>query len=191
LTFTVRTDAPWVNALPLSALVPAPGPGQVNSGLSACRPSTLRRLLGEPRDDYGPECRPVTNKALKARIVTRPVGPFRVTGLDVAVASLARVLEAVRQADPAAYASIGSAGMLCARLVRGSKRTVSNHAWGTAIDLTFDGELDPRGDGRVQVGLLRVYRHFRAEGWYWGVGFPREDAMHFELADETVRRFLV
>ena len=170
----------------LKALVPVPPKGSFNTGLTACKPSTLRRLLGEPREVYGPECRPVTNLSMKKRIVTKSVGPFRVTGLDVAVASLARVLEAVKRHDPEAYSQIGTAGMLCARFVRGSKKKVSNHAWGTAIDLTFGDEVDERGDHKCQLGLLRVYHHFHAEGWYWGAGFPTEDAMHFELAEETV-----
>lgn len=172
----------------LSTLVCLPGRGSYNSGLSACKASTLRKLLGSPREDVGAECRPVKNPTLRSRIVTRSVGPFRVTGLDVAVASLARVVESIRTHDPEAYAQVGTAGMLCVRLVRGSKSTLSNHSWGTAIDLTFGGEVDPRGDGRCQAGLLRVYSHFHKEGWFWGAGFPREDAMHFELADETVRR---
>ncbi|MCC6402959.1 MAG: M15 family metallopeptidase [Fimbriimonadaceae bacterium] len=175
---------------PLSRLVTAPPKGSYNTGLSACRPSTLRALLGEPRETYDQQCRPVTNRGLKSRIVTANVGSFRVTGLDVAVASLNRVMAEFRRADPVAFASVGTAGMLCARLVRGSQKSVSNHAWGTAIDLTFDGEVDPRGDGKVQAGLVRAYRYFHAEGWYWGAGFSREDAMHFELAEETVRRLL-
>ncbi|MBS1721830.1 MAG: M15 family metallopeptidase [Armatimonadetes bacterium] len=187
LTFSAVTASRHVSTN-LNNLVPLPPKGSYNTGLTACKPSTLKELLGEPRETYGPECRPVTNPKLKARIVTKSVGPFRVTGLDVAVASLARVLDAIKRHDPDAYAQIGSAGMLCARLVRGSKKSVSNHAWGTAIDLTFGDEVDPRGDGKCQLGLLRVYKHFHAEGWYWGAGFPTEDAMHFELADETVRK---
>lgn len=175
----------------LSQLVALPASGSYNSGLSACRAATLRAALGSPRETWGAECRPVTNRALKSRIVTRSVGPFRVTGLDVAVESLVRVLERVKRYDPESYSQIGTAGMLCARLVRGSKQTVSNHAWGTAIDLTFGGQVDPRGDGKCQLGLLRVYRHFHEEGWFWGAGFPREDAMHFELAEETVKRLLI
>ncbi|MCW5939897.1 MAG: M15 family metallopeptidase [Fimbriimonadaceae bacterium] len=126
----------------------------------------------------------------RSRLVTADVGPFRVTGLDVAVDSLRKVMTAFRKADPEAYASVGTAGMLCARLVRGSAKTISNHSWGTAVDLTFDRRLDVMGDGMVQLGLLRVRPFFQAHGWYWGAGFAREDAMHFELAEETVRRLL-
>jgi len=95
-------------------------------------------------------------------------------------------MDQIKRHDPEAYAQIGTAGMLCCRFVRGSKKSISNHSWGTAVDLTFGGEVDPRGDGKCQHGLVRVYRFFHAEGWFWGAGFSREDAMHFELADETV-----
>jgi len=108
------------------------------------------------------------------------------------VESLHRVFERIKNKD--VYEAVGTAGMLCCRLVRGSRRSVSNHSWGTAVDLTFphyltgENVVDPRGDGLVQRGCLDVYWAFHAEGWYWGAGFSREDAMHFELADETVRK---
>jgi hypothetical protein len=78
--------------------------------------------------------------------------------------------------------------MLCARFVRGSTTAISNHAWGTAIDLTLDGVLDRRGDGRVQVGLTRIAPIFNRHSWFWGAGFRTEDAMHFEGSDELIRR---
>lgn len=172
----------------LSSLVDLPTKGSYNTDLSACKPSTLTKVFGRPREQFTSKCQPVTNKSYARRIVTASVGPFRVTGLDIAVASLTRVMDQVRLHDPEAYASVGTAGMLCCRLVRGSKTAISNHSWGTAIDLTFDGVLDRPNNGRCQLGLLRVYRHFHEEGWYWGAGFSREDAMHFELADETIRK---
>lgn len=170
------------------ARVARPAPNAINSGLSSCQASTLRNLLGNPRDSYTADCQPVTNRDLKRRIVTAQVGPLHVTGLDIAVLSLSQVLQAIRKAEPTLYATLGTAGMLCCRLVRGSDHVVSNHAWGTAIDLTINGRLDTRGDGQVYEGLLRCYPHFHAAGWYWGAEFNVEDAMHFELAEETFRR---
>ena len=76
--------------------------------------------------------------------------------------------------------------MLCARLVRGSTSASSNHSWGTAIDLTLDGVLDQRGDGRVQVGLTRIAPIFNRHSWFWGAGFRTEDGMHFEASDELL-----
>ena len=70
--------------------------------------------------------------------------------------------------------------MLCARYVRGSQTNISNHSWGTAIDLTIEGQLDPRGNNQVQFGLQLIAPIFNAQGWFWGAGFTTEDGMHFE-----------
>jgi hypothetical protein len=78
------------------------------------------------------------------------------------------------------YRVLGTAGMLCARYVRGSSTSISNHSWGTAIDLTIDGELDARGDNNVQFGLELIAAMFNAAGWYWGIDFRTEDSQHFE-----------
>ena len=77
-------------------------------------------------------------------------------------------------------ADLGTAGMLCCRLVRGSATAISNHSWGTAIDLTLDGVLDVYGDDKVQYGLTLIAPIFNRHGWYWGAAFRTEDGMHFE-----------
>ncbi len=84
------------------------------------------------------------------------------------------------------YRVLGTAGMLCARNVRGSTTSISNHSWGTAIDLTVDGELDARGDNNVQFGLELIAPMFNAAGWFWGVDFRTEDAQHFEAGATLV-----
>ena len=78
-------------------------------------------LLGNPRDCYDTTCQPVADPALCKLIVTSSVGPFRVTGLAPAVADLRTVLADIRCEEPAVHTALGSAGMLCARLVRGSR----------------------------------------------------------------------
>lgn len=170
-------------------LVRVPPRAEINPGLSPCRAFTLRRLLGEPRSVYSDECRPVANRELRARMVTARVGLFRVTGLDVAVESLQRAFDQLRQRDQAAWAAIGSAGMLCCRLVRGSTSTPSNHSWGIAIDLKVGGKL-PTSGPNIPRALAAAADVLRTEGWYWGAGFTRRDPMHFELADQTLRRLL-
>ena len=109
-------------------------------------------------------------------------------GWDIAVDSLRQVFADVRQANPALYAALGHAGMVCCRYARQSARVISNHAWGAAIDLKISGELDTRGDNMVFQGLLELYPYFHKYGWYWGAEYPTEDAMHFELADQTFAR---
>jgi len=168
---------------------PVPVPPGINAGIVGARQATMLSLLGNPRAWYDQECREVTNPALAALVVARPVGHLRVRGLGPAVDSLARVLDDVRQAEPALYRAIGHAGMLCARNVRGSAMAISNHSWGTAIDLTIDGVLDRRGDDRVLEGLVRIAPHFNRHGWFWGAGFPTEDGMHFECGEGLIRRW--
>ena len=73
--------------------------------------------------------------------------------------------------------------------MRGSSTSVSNHSWGTAIDLKLEGMLDSFGDGDTQFGLLLLAELFAKEGWFWGATYSREDSMHFEVGEETLRRW--
>src|SRR4030095_2605255 len=167
-----------------------PIPDGINPGLNAARQITMKTLLGSPRGSFTKDCLPVTNPNLKDLIRTVDVGPFKVTGLGPAVESLKEGMGQIRQAQPQVFAGLGTAGMLCARLVRGSASSISNHSWGTAIDLTLNGKLDPRGDKNrtTQVGLARIAPIFNNNEWYWGAGFPIEDSMHFELSDQKIRK---
>lgn len=173
----------------LTQLLKRPLPNEINTGYSSCKASTLKEFIGTPREKFTKDCMPVTNPAMKAKMVTEDVGPFRVTGHKQAVASLRKVFAEVKLKRPDLYDAVGSAGMLCVRLVRGSKSTPSNHSWGTAIDLTFTGKLDLRGDGYVQQGLLAIYPFFHKHGWYWGAEFNTEDGMHFECSEELIRKW--
>ena len=85
--------------------------------------------------------------------------------------------------------------MFCARLIAGSQ-SISNHSWGSAIDISVGGILDgvqsrsAKSDGRTLAGLAAMAPFFNRAGWYWGAGFSTfEDGMHFEVADETIRRW--
>jgi len=166
-----------------------PVPAGINAGVSSAKQATMLSLLGNPRESYDQSCRDITNPRLAGLVAIRPLGPFRARGLRPALDSLAQVLADVRAAEPEIHAALGSAGMLCARLVRGSASAISNHSWGTAIDLTLDGVLDAPGNDLVQQGLAAIAPIFNRHGWFWGAGFGREDAMHFECGDALVRRW--
>lgn len=192
-----------------STLVVAPRKSWINRGLSPLKLSTVRAGLGEPRKNYTDECQKATSELLLKHLETTAPGfrpkvrkvkdslgklveedvPVKVTGCKPALESLARILAKIREEKPEVWENLGSAGMLCCRRIRGGTDP-SRHSWGLAIDLTFGGELDRVGDGLVQKGLLEVYPFFKAEGWYWGAGFEREDAMHFEAADQTVKKWM-
>lgn len=166
----------------LTRTVPRPDAHTLNQGLVAVSPSFMVQQLGQPRQSYSSDCQPLTNEKLKRHVVTRSMGRFRVTGLAAAVDSLQLALEDVRVEQPAVYEVLGTAGMLCCRLVRGSSTAISNHSWGTAIDFTLNGILDRRGDDRVQMGLTLMAPIMNRHGWYWGAAFRTEDAMHFEAS---------
>ena len=73
--------------------------------------------------------------------------------------------------------------------MRGSTTSISNHPWGTAIDLTLNGVLDAYGDSHVQYGLTLIAPIFNRHGWYWGAAFGKEDGMHFEGGRALVSRW--
>jgi Putative peptidoglycan binding domain/D-alanyl-D-alanine carboxypeptidase len=165
-------------------------PGGVNQGLDGTRNAFMLSLLGNPRPNYAADCQPITNAQLKARIVSGVnVGPFKVTGFDLAVESLKEVMTDIKAEQPDVHAALGTAGMLCCRLVRGSASAVSNHSWGTAVDLTIGGVLDPRGDNKVQFGLTLIAPIFNRHKWFWGATFPTEDGMHFEISQQLFKKW--
>lgn len=179
---TEQPVGPHSGASSLTHLVPRPEPGSFNKGLTAVSNKSMADLFGAPRDDFSQDCQPLTNAVLKRNVTTARVGMIHVTGLRPAIDSLGQVFAQIAQDQPAVHEKIGTAGMLCCRFQRGSTTSISNHSWGTAIDLTIDGILDKRGDSLVQYGLTLIAPIFNKFGWYWGAMFHTEDAMHFEAS---------
>ena len=189
--FTGSTDEAPVDGDALTRPVPRPAPGSINVGLNAVNNDYMLRRLGSPRDagGYTAQCQVPTDPRLRRNLVTDSIGPFRVTGLVPAVLSLKAVMADIANLQPAVYRALGTAGMLCCRLVRGSAKAISNHSWGTAIDLTIDGVLDTYGDDQVQHGLTLIAPIFNDHGWYWGAAFGKEDGMHFEGSTDLVEQW--
>lgn len=160
---------------------------KLNGSLHSARNVTMTALIGRPCATYGTDCQAPQNPRIKAMMITADFGPFRATGLAPAVQTLTRIMADIRSEFPQIHERLGSAGMLCCRLVRGSATAISNHSWGTAIDLTLDGQLDGFADGKIQAGLLDIYPIFNRHGFFWGAGFRREDAMHFEASEQLIR----
>jgi hypothetical protein len=160
-----------------------------NDGLVSPSNATVQGQFGAPRDDYSENCQAVTNKTLAKRMVSKNVGPFKVTGLDKAVDSLTTIMKTVQKEQRLVYRVLQTEGMLCVRYTRGSKTNISNHSWGTAIDLKLDGDLDPRGDDHGQFGLQLISDIFNDNGWYWGLGFKTADSMHFEVGEALIKKW--
>jgi peptidoglycan hydrolase-like protein with peptidoglycan-binding domain len=178
------------NSATFRRLIPVPGRDTLNKGVSAVNNTLMMKLFGAPRvaGDYDQAGKGLTNPKLARNVTTMNVGPFKATGLTPAVVSLERVMADIQRLQPGVYSLLSSAGMLVVRFVRGSTTSISNHSWGTAIDLKIGGQLDTRGDNQVQYGLTLLAPIFNSHGWYWGAAFRTEDAMHFEagrvLAEE-------
>ena len=160
-----------------------------NKGITQPRNKTMLALLGQPRDSYSADCQSVTNPHLKELLEKRTIGPITVTMLKPALDSLERVMNRLKETDPDIYAKVGTAGALCVRFIRKSTTSISNHSWATAIDLTLEGKLDGFADGGTQFGLLILAEYFNEEGWFWGAAYNREDSMHFEVGEETLRQW--
>jgi hypothetical protein len=168
-------------------------PQGINKGLTSAKYATMLQILGMPRDIVDNKCRAPTNRPLVDLLITKSVGPFSVTGIKPAVASLQRVLLRIEERFPEVYAVLGTAGMTCVRYIK-DRTKLSNHSWGCAIDIKIGSVLDgiqgeaAGNDGKTLAGLAAIAPLFNQEGWFWGVGFKSfEDGMHFEIAEETIR----
>ncbi len=75
-------------------------------------------------------------------------------------------------------------GSYVPRFVRGSNKTLSNHAFGSAFDINVAwnglGVLPPLVGQKGSVRQLVPIAH--DNGFYWGGHFKRLDGMHFEIA---------
>lgn len=81
------------------------------------------------------------------------------------------------------YLIMSWGGSWVPRFVRGSRTSLSNHAWGTAFDVNvaWNG-LGVQPALRGETGSVRELVEIAYEnGFYWGGWFPRRaDGMHFE-----------
>ena len=162
---------------------------RINRGLSVPPRSFLIETFGLPRENLGDNCAEPTNSEFADRLVLEDFGNFRVRLMRPAVDSLKRVFTLIQAVDPDLYERINTAGALCIRRIRGSN-SISSHAFGLAIDLNIDGQLDTLGDGRTQLGLTIIADIFQNEGWLWGAAFGREDSMHFEVSKELIDQWI-
>jgi peptidoglycan hydrolase-like protein with peptidoglycan-binding domain len=76
------------------------------------------------------------------------------------------------------------AGTYAPRFIRGSRTRLSNHAYGSAIDLNVPWNMlgtVPALKGK-KGSVREIVPIANAHGLYWGGHFTRADGMHFELA---------
>lgn len=157
-----------------------------NHGLKQADSRFMLDRLGSPRTNFTQDCLNVTDPAIHAALVSRDFGAFKLTLLRPAMTSFSTVMERLASEAPDLYAKLGNAGALCPRYIRGSTQSISNHSWGTAVDLKLESILDPFADEETQAGLVIIAQIFNEEGWIWGGGFRREDSMHFEASQAMI-----
>jgi hypothetical protein len=169
------------------SVVDIPPANTFNQNLSSATEATMLRIFGVPGAKTK-DCSPATG-AFKQRVVTRvDVGPFKVSGLDIAVARLKAAFDEAEEQIPDVIAAVKSDGMLCVRHKRLNPNSFSNHSWGTAIDLFFGTDAVPQGVHKTHRGCLQLAPFMNKQGFFWGAGFSGSsvDSMHFELAEQIV-----
>jgi hypothetical protein len=175
----------------LSDLVPIASIPNLNVGLSSAREETMIACLGSPQmplttDDTPERASPTVKKLEKFQAI----GGVNADGIAPAVDSLQTILTEAFGEIPELEEALRGDGMLVVRLRRPTSHRpstkISNHAWGTAIDLKLDGMEPPGATGdKVPYFIAALAPYFNKAGWYSGIGFA--DDMHFEVADETIR----
>lgn len=167
--------------------VPIPPKTQMNVNLSAANEKTMLRILGVP-GVLTKKCTNPTGVFLKRVKYKVDVGPFVVSGLDVAVETLVQLFAEVKKDLPDLYQEVKTTGLLCVRHRKSNPARYSNHSWGCSIDLYFGVAVVPQGKPTTHRGNLLLASYFQKYGWYWGAEFTGDsvDSMHFELAEETI-----
>lgn len=173
----------------LTALVPVPS--GINKGVIQVDESYMIKTLEHPRTDrklpppgYDDGTTLTNPKLLRNMVPANAILTGTGSGLSPAVDSLRAIMGQIQSELPGVRAAMTSAGMKnCRRtkLKSGWGTSFSNHSWGTAVDIKFNGALDNPTDEVVQVGLALIAPIFNSHGWFWGAGFRGYvDAMHFE-----------
>jgi hypothetical protein len=168
--------------------IPIPAANTFNEGLHSAPEATMLSLLGVPGNKTR-DCSSPTGQFARRIKFNVDVGPFRVSGLDIAVAALKAAFDEAKASMPEVVAAVKTEGMLCVRHKRNNRNSFSNHSWGAAIDLFFGRDVVPQGVRKTHRGVLKLVPIFNRHGWFWGAGFSGNsvDSMHFELAEETIR----
>jgi len=108
----------------------------------------------------------------------------------LAAEPLVRLFEVWEQKFMLAYLKTW-AGSWCPRFVRGSRRYLSNHAYGTAFDInaTWNGLGRRPAKLGVNGSVRELVTTANGLGWFWGGHYTkRPDGMHFELVNPDAHK---
>lgn len=187
-TLTIRpVGLKFSEAVPLASILP------INTGLSSATEHTMVSILGSPKMPLTTRNQEDRASDLAKKLMTEKVNitpQFQVRGLKPAVTSLQAVLDEAFSHEPEMKDVLGTEGMISVRLRKptdGSvSKAISNHAWGTAVDLKLvEGVAPGNTHDHVPRYIAILVPYFNRAGWFSGIAF--HDTMHFEVAEETIR----
>jgi hypothetical protein len=179
----------FTDSVPISSIP------KLNAGLRSAHSSTMIAVLGapqEPLDQHHCRNNQPSNR-VKQLLETRQVTAIiKLTGIKPALDSVQAILAKVKGEHPDLIAVLDTEGMLCVRHKKPTNGAFSddpsNHSWGTAVDFKLTGGDAPGATGKsVPRWVAILVPFFNEVGWYSGISFA--DAMHFEVADGTIRKW--
>jgi hypothetical protein len=170
----------------------------INTGFHSANEATMISILGSPlmpltTSDQPEKASPLVKKIHQTVSVSKHVF---VTGIKPAIESLQEILakafEQEKNNNHNLESVLSTDGMLNVRLRKPTSglhsTKISNHSWGTAINLKISGHSSPGNTGHSIPRFIAVLLpFFNNAGWYSGIAF--HDTMHFEVADETIRQW--
>jgi hypothetical protein len=170
----------------------------INADVQPAQETTMISVLGSPKLPLTTTDQPErASQLVKTLSQTVKVSSHvAVTGIKPAVASLRNILTKAFKSELTGghdlESVLGTEGMLNVRYRKptsGKPSTkISNHAWGTAVDFKIIGHSAPGNTGgKIPRFIANLIPFFNEAGWYSGIGF--NDAMHFEVADGTIRKW--
>jgi D-alanyl-D-alanine carboxypeptidase len=170
----------------------------INVDLRSAEEMTMVSLLGSPQLPLTTHDQPERASPLVKRLLQRTtIGKHIPTHcIGPALKSLEEVLRDAFEREIKAGHDLanvlGTAGTLNVRYRKPTSGVpstqISNHAWGTAIDLRLVGHSAPANTGdKIPRFISVLLPIFHEAGWYSGIAF--HDTMHFEVSDGLIRQW--
>jgi hypothetical protein len=185
---TKKLAASLMEKIPLTEVLP------INRDLRSATEHTMISIMGSPRIPLTTKCQNTrASDLVKSLTATEKITDiFSLTGIRPALDSVKAVLASIFEDHPDLKLVLSTEGMLCTRFRKptsGKKSTqISNHSWGTAIDFKIVGFGAPGNTGaKIPKFIAIMLPHFHSAGWFSGIAF--HDTMHFEVAEETIRKW--
>lgn len=176
----------YAELLPLSNFLP------INKDLSSASENTMVSILGSPKLPLTTACQNsrASDLVKSLKTVDKMSNVFSLTGIKPAVESVKAVLTTIFNEEPDMESLLSTEGMMCVRFRKPTSKKkstkISNHSWGTAVDFKVQGFNAPANTGQKIPRFISIMLpQFHAAGWFSGIAF--HDAMHFEVAEETIR----